>query len=760
MYWLTSLFGIVILVGGLGVSSIQAAADVTEVTVEIEATEHLPDDLSPVLVRFVPELAGRVTGARPDPLDVMLEPGGTTDVRLRSDLLWAARVEDPQLWSPEVIIDPVRQQGPVSLSLFPTGKLEAPVVIERLGSIPEQIELRFEPSGDGNTLRKQPKGVVDCAISDAVVRCAVPSAPLDLRFSAPPYAPVYRRDVAIPPGDSRTVDPLHLVQGASVSGEVIRENGDPAPEGTRVRLTLASGANLEEHPELRLISSSIETDAGGFFQFRGVQPGHYRVVAEAPGYAPAAVAPIETRPDLESALFDPLVLRRPAELVVEILPERDPWDRPWTLRLVRRDAVTGGRSDSIQEPASSDGLWKHGALSPGRYWITVIGSRESQWIHQEIEVLRDGSPVVLQILMIEIEGTLTRGDEPAPGELWFGGTDNVRRVSFEVDEDGDFRGLLPSPGEWPLEWLPAAGHGEFEIALEPVEVPDRARVSLALEIPDTRLAGEVVNEGGEGIPRARVSFIHLENRDEGAEVQTESAGEFSLFGLQPGTYAVEAHAADGSSEQVQIQVAEGRDAPPLRLVVRRMVQITGQIHAGGRPVPGARILAWPDLGSAPGVSVLETVSGPRGFFDLEAPASSVFLSFLVYAQGHAISLTRQTVSSEALTELELDPYAGTLILEGLASDPSAFLVHGGTFLPVQSLVRVTSRWSGGSERLSPTDDVVLTNLEPGRYSVCSGQGVLSGLAGSEGPPESGCNSGALPPFGELRIERPTPRAAR
>ena len=734
-----------------GLAEVPGKGDPVEVTILVENADSA-EPASPVRVRFSPELTGGEKSS-PPAIEERIEVGRSATIRLPGGLLWAIRAQSEGVWSPEVILNP-SEQATARLLLFPTATVRAPVEVRRFGEVPERLEVGFEPVQEGLRSREQPRGVVDCPVAEGVAECVLPAADLDLRFSAAPYAPVYRLGVELAAGKLQLVETLELVEGSSISGFVLDERGSPAAAGTRVRLTLPGDARPEAEPGLRILTATTETDRRGFFQFLSVRPGHYRIVADASGFAPASIEPVEARPGLEAALVDALVLARPASLTVELLPQRDPWGGSWTLRLTRSEPGTERRLGSIESAATLEGTWTGEDLSPGSYWLTVSDSRSNQWIHQPVEVLRNQDPLLVQVPVIEIDGTVTRGGEPAPGSVWFGGTDRVRRIQVKVGEDGSFSGFLPEAGEWPIDWISATPPAT-ELSLAPVEVPDETRVSLEIEIPDTEIEGEVVDENGDPVAGAGVSLRHLERRGTGGDVEADEAGRFSILGLSPGPYAVEARAGEATSDQVQMTLEEGRELPDLRLVIRSTTDMAGRVHSSGRGVPGARILAWPDLGSAPGFSFLETVSGPDGLFRIEAPSSVGALNFLVVAPGFSVSLGRSAVSSHDLVDLHLDSYGGAVTIDRGEGEGTAFLVREGSFLPVDAFAHLVGR----SALRDPSEPgvLVLQNLEPGTYALCAGRSAMSSIRGAGEPPEGGCAVGVLPPFGELRLRLDGPK---
>ncbi len=402
--------------------------------------------------------------------------------------------------------------------------------------------------------------------------------------------------------------------------------------------------------------------------------------------------------------------------------------------------------ETIDGQATEKGAWTRSNLAPGSYLLELRSADEARWVHERIEVVRGMEPLFVDVPLISVTGTLRRGDEPAPGELWFGTRQGARRILFRVDQEGEFRGSLPSAGDWALEWLPEDGGGQ--VGLKPVKVPQRRRVELDLEVPDTRLVGQVVDQLGQPVTGAEVSIFSLDGVVRPSSSKSGEDGRFSLLGLEPGSFGVSAQVGDASSDMVPVSLAEGKAPPELRLVLRGKQRVAGWVHSEGRGVPGATITAWPDLGSAPGLAFERAVSGPDGWFEVQLPGSAQAMSLLVDAPGYARTLRRVPLETGDAVVLEMDRYGGTLDLStGVGKGPSAFVVHDGAFLPVQVLAQLLRAPEGGAE-----GSVSLPNLAAGPYVLCAGTGVLGALRSAHEPPAQECSSGILPPLGALQLE--------
>lgn len=744
------------------------SASAAEIVVAPEAAVPLALEAVPVRLESAGS-PGQVDDEDRIVLDSEIEIGSRRGIEVPSGRFFTVEVASPRAWSPTVVVDPGTFRGPVRLPVYPVRELRFPVRVRGLGLVPDRLEARFElkvpPAGTGtrsplsSNLRHDVEtgGAVECRVEERVAVCLLPAVDLDLRLAASSFAPVYRLDLDV--ARIEAVAPIVLIPGPSVRGRVLLEDGEtPPPVGTVVALGPDGDYDLRGDRTLALSASRTETDEDGFFQFTGVRPGVYRVSTEAPGYAPAWVESVEARPDLEATLLHPLVLAKAVAVEVEVVPATDPWGEPWTLRLSR--ATPGNRRShaSIEAPADERGRWRREEVAPGDYRLAVEGSNGTVWLHLPVEVHRDQEPLLVEIPVIEVSGTLDFGDEPPmAGALWFGGRSGARRVIVDVDEVGDLSGYLPEPGEWLVEWVPSGEEG-LEVVLRPVEVPDRLRVELDLALPRGRITGEVVNESGAPVAGARIDLASIDRRRRGGEAVTDEEGEFVLRWLEPGSYVVGAREGAATSETVQVRIEEDLEPPGLRLVLREVVTVTGRLQESGRPIAGGRVIAWPDLGAAPSVSSMEATSGPEGLFSLEVAAGMTGLNFLAVAPGYGARLGRLALPGGAggregfLLEIELDRYGGSLLVErGAGTGRGLLLVHDGSFLLLEVVRQLAAPRAAARQAPGLLE---IPNLEPGVYSVCTPAAALAALRVGGEPPEEGCASGVLAPLGELRLRAP------
>lgn len=617
------------------------------------------------------------------------------------------------------------------------GVLELPAEDQAVG----EISVHYSPSpapGD----RKLAAATVTCPVRDRIWSCELPAgSALDLRLKAGSLVPVYLWGIEVEPGKVRNVGAIALRKGASVVGWVETEEGR-MPEAASVRLS----PEQEGQPDfiamerLAALALSVRTNDRGFFQVEGVPAGRYELTVELDGYGPARISPIDVRPDLEAQVVERIVLGRPVTLDLAIQPPSDPYGNPWRIVLSAVPPASG-KHDGIASPA---GRWLRSGVAPGLYRLILAGDMGSRWHDEEIFVERGLGPLAVEVPVVEIEGRLSRGDEPLSGTLWFGGRSEPRRIRFDADEEGRFHGFLSEEGVWPVELMGE----EVRVSLDPVEVrKPKGKRSAAVEIavPDTLLAGEVVDEQGRPVPGAQVWAHHAEKlrRAEDNRVRTDDEGRFEIRGLPPGLISAQAEDGPRTSGWSQATVSEEAEGPPLRLVLKDGFELRGRVFSSSGPVAGARVLGLPEIGQAGISQSAEAVTDPAGEIRLSLPSGTRMLNLWVAAPGFARRMMKVAVAHEQPLEIGVEPVSGTLVLE-LPEDGAALLVHGGMFAPPQLLLQ-----SG-----RPQKKAVLPAMEIGDYALCAGAGVVGALRNGQEPPQARCASGFLAPNSELVLKLP------
>lgn len=660
---------------------------------------------------------------------------------------WKVVVRSPGFWSEEQVVLAGREPASLSFQLVPAGRLKATVDPPRGEAAPAVLAVRFTPVPSASAA-PLPQSTLSCPVRERIVECELPAGHLDIRFRAEGLVPVYRWGVLIPAGKTADLTPVVLRRGASVAGWIQAEPGGAPSRPVRVELKPQSAGLPERAVHERLQSRTLETRSNerGFFLFEGVPPGSYGLEARDEGFAPARLSPVAVHEGLQTELLEPLVLARPVRFEIAVEPAADPYGGAWQAVLTEQRTSFDPELGRWQGAVSPDGRWSQSGLAPGEYRLTLLGRDGSRWFGQVCTVARDQPVLEIRLPLVEVRGRVTLGDEPIAATLWFGGAYGERRVRFEADAEGRFEGLLPEEGLWPVHLV--SGAENLRLPLKPVEVKVSEGKSFAqveIRVPDTRLAGEVVDERGRKVARAAVSLLNTS-----AEVETDSDGEFELRGLEPGLAMVEAEDGERSSGVVEATVEEARETPRLRLVLRETLEARGRVVSPHGPVPGAELMAIPAVDQVGGASIVTAISGPDGRFRLDLPGTTRSFTLLVFAPGYAMRLLPVAARGAEALEVSVEAAGGTLAIDlPAAGSPHPLLLHNGTFIPVGLL----SRWvrlQGGA----PQSDrrLVVHNVEPGDYGLCAGSASPEIRQGRD--PGPACHRGFLSAREELVLALP------
>ncbi|MDY7092208.1 MAG: carboxypeptidase-like regulatory domain-containing protein [Acidobacteriota bacterium] len=547
---------------------------------------------------------------------------------------------------------------------------------------------------------------------------------------------------------------LQMTWGASVSGWVTAD-AEPVPTAAgqeaataTVRLTPVAQGTTAAGSGLAAKAHKVQAQPNGFFQLQGVEAGEYELSATFPGLSTARVPSLLVQTREETRLPSALVVPKPTRLTVQVEPEADPWGRPWQLRLLRAHP-SAHYLETVAEATSSAQGWTSTALEPGTYQLRVFDETGATWWNHPVEVRGGEQEEWIEIPVIEVVGAVRRGGDPVTGELIFGTTQGKERLNFPLDEDGRFEGYLPREGTWPLELRPPGGRGVRTLEPVEVEVPQGELIAeLDIELPDTLLYGEVVDEDGEALANAHLTLIGLRPEQKRREAldQADDEGRFEIEGLTPGDVLIRAAHENGKSPWRQISLQEGLDPGSLRLVVEREAEISGRVVAQGRGLAGALVLAQPDPHQGLSASQRRAVSAAGGGFRLQVPARP--LSLLVWAPGHPLRLLRHSPSTESTEPLELDlsTASGELVLAPAAALSGDLewnqltLLHRGAQVSFLVLVRDLQLPLDRELRLS------IPQAQPGEYALCA-----------TGP--ATCARGVLAPGGQLLLELALPEQA-
>ena len=663
---------------------------------------------------------------------------------LGRNVAWRVSLQAEGYWAAEVMVQP--DADSLRMELLPTGSVTGTMPRLPGEPLPPAIEVRIESSTTASSSSKVRRTAFHCPVEEGQWTCEVPAGLLDVRLFVDGFVPHYLWDFELPPGQTADLGPLELARGASVAGWIAwPRSGDDAEVASIVLDREVSGWQGDPSERRRLDARSLQTHADdrGFFQITGIAPGGYVLTAEKPGLSSSRVFDLAIEEGRETFLEDPIVLEPPTDLELQIEPPRDPLGRAWTVTLsqpVPGSSVLETRETSA---ASLAGQWRRPILETGSYLLQVQDAKASTWAEQWIHVIPGMAPLFVEIPLVAIEGRITMGDEPLAADLTFGSTQGMKQIKLSAGQDGRFEGFLPHEGLWPVDV--AFGSETFsQQALEPVEVrkrPGRRTAFVEVELPDTVLRGEVVADD-QPVPGAKLAILRdgEERKRRDAILKADEEGRFVLRGLSPGTLLIHAYHRDGSTPWLRVELQEGLEHPPLRLELRKELELSGLVLSSAGGVPGAEVVAWPTVADGSFAMLERALTDFDGSFALRLPEGAITADLIVTAPGFASQMLRTPLSSKnpPIVTVYVEPGGGVLILDepmggSVKTSSASTLRYNGSQLPVEILIRVLLP----KLKIRPLDgNLGFIDMAPGEYLLCD---------------TGGCDSGFLTPHGEVAL---------
>ena len=753
MLWILVLAGILL--------SVPSQAKPIQVSLLVDEPEG---DIAASLVAS--PITSRSGAEIPEAVTIQAEAPGFVQVDLAQETSWRLEVKAPGFWAPDVLLTVNEAPREVSVRLVPTVVLRALVEIPAGSDAPTHLNVRFRSPGRRPDGRRAVDDSVDCPVLQGTWRCDVPVGKFDLRLRARGFVSHYFWEREFGPRSTLSLGTLQLVPGASISGWLVTDDDSPLQPG--VRVVASPQIHQVVGPRAAARHRSLEVSAPvsdrGFFQLEGLPPGAYVLEAKQEGFVPYSSLPVVLAENSETELDEPLMLSRPSELLVSVDPAVDAKGDAWTLTLVSpadTEPVGVGRTDPV-------GAWSKSALKPGAYILTVTDSSGSRLASEDIII--DG-PVIkhwIQIGYVEIDGRVTLGGAPLAAKVAFGGISGRTSIKMDSDEEGRFEGLLPRAGAWPVD-IKSLSADVFR-RLRAVDVETRAgssRASVVIELPGTRLEGEVVDPDGHGLTGVTVMAMPVRRKpgepaEQPSYAQTDTGGLFSFEGFAAAMYRLQAARRVGEekkkemSSPVEVVLSEEDPFQSVRLVLGQPAVLRGRLLSAAGGVPGATIIARPQTATL-GVYLPSAHSGPDGRFELSLPEDTLSAELTVMAAGFLFFRQVIAVDAQGEVPIQLEQQGGgTLVIRpDPQREPGRWYSHLTRSDGMRLDFGALSRWSTINQAPLAGETIEIPRMPSGHYSVCWPLSLGERLEGRE----QDCTEGYLSANSRLEIAQVRPESS-
>jgi hypothetical protein len=339
----------------------------------------------------------------------------------------------------------------------------------------------------------------------------------------------------------------------------------------------------------------------------------------------------------------------------------------------------------------------------------------------------------VSVPLVQVQGTVSYGDQPVAARLTFGGEFGSRRQLLTSNEEGAFAGLVPEPEGEEWDVFVEAATPPTHLTLHGVRGHRKADdpvVRFDLKLPRTAVQGTVVQPDGAPVSHALVNIRDVKTAGALDQVTTEKDGTFQISGMPPGSYDIVAEAFLMSSDVVRYEIRE-EENPPLRLVVRDVQQVKGRIvTTAGIPVVGAQIGAL--LVNAPELGTGFQTTNEHGAFVIQIRPDVSLMDLLIAPPGFATIIGRTPVRTDRYMEITVDQHGGALVAE-LPPAKGGWLKHENGAWPIQIVAQMAF---GSDESGEGSRRITIPSLQAGEYTVCV---------------SDRCKSGYVPPHGTLQL---------
>lgn len=282
-----------------------------------------------------------------------------------------------------------------------------------------------------------------------------------------------------------------------------------------------------------------------------------------------------------------------------------------------------------------------------------------------------------------------------------------------------------------------------------------ARVDI--DLPDTVLEVEVVDESGEPVTRASIALMPYPVVEPPAQGWTDEDGIYSVRGLNYSEYRLEAHhggpAGRLRSDPAAVSISKKAPSASVRLILRKTLVLRGRVVSDvGSGVPGAQInVSLPAVGGLRGMLIPQVQTSHDGSFEVEVPQGADRLEAEILAPGFVLATVDLAADLNRERIIRLTQTGGGTLVVSLG-EPSKHLFGKVPFVDVEhdgrrhydtATLRTWARMNGEPTGLG--SKLLRVPLMPaGRYRSCW-------VPTSEEARKEVCEQGFLSPQGTLEL---------
>lgn len=462
----------------------------------------------------------------------------------------------------------------------------------------------------------------------------------------------------------------------------------------------------------RIVSSegdAVQTGADGRFALEVTGKWPKELHVRAPGFGTKIIS----LPAAEASVALPAVELAPAGSV-RVVVERGAFDAPLELSLgIREEGLPAHWI--AQQRIERGNTATFADLDAGTYTVLVAGPQPLERVAQGVNVgAGDVRQVKVPLHFVLAHGRITKGGKPLGGvSVRFENADHRWTSTVDTSATGEISTPLWQTGAFALSIRGGASHAPI---VRNINLDERAFADFAIDVPDRRVFGRVVDEDGVPVANALVALrTQTKTFAPTVRMRTGEDGTFAFDGVYEGTQKLtivpERYLYP---DPRKFELAEGDRAHEEVFEVKRGSEREVRVVArDGSPLAGAVVVV------ASGDHVRAAVgTDERGRARIAAPASGQSVLFVFPREGSFV--TRRLGSDEASVRVDVPPPGASLHIATLTTDGAAvpnvdLLVRfNGEIVPPDVLDQL-ARLQGISFETNESGIAHLQNLPLGTY---------------------------------------------